>query len=106
MFPLRKEAKMLMVGFLTGMILAAGLCIGKSDSSIDIGQEEQLFLDDYVIERTENITRRVNQALKYVEPVIRPDRSWEENRALIFGSALYDHDAGILKMWYPRVQMG
>jgi hypothetical protein len=89
-----------MVEFLAGMILAAGLCIDKSDSFMEIGQEEQLFLDDHVIDRTENITRRVNQAQKHGEPVIRPDRSWEENRALIFGTALYDHDDSIFRMWY------
>lgn len=91
---------MFIIELLAGMILAAGLCIGKGDSFIEVGQEEQLFLDDYVIERTEDITRRVNQAQKHGEPVIRPDRSWEENRALIFGSALYDHDEGIFKIWY------
>ena len=91
---------MLMIELLAGMILAAGLCIGKSDGSIEVSQEEQLFLDDYVIERMENITRRINQAQKHGEPVIRPDRSWEENRALIFGSVLYDHDDEIFRMWY------
>ena len=45
---------MLMIELLAGMILVAGLCIGKSDGSIEVSQEEQLFLDDYVIDRTES----------------------------------------------------
>ncbi len=39
---------MLMIELVAGMILAAGFFIGKSDGFIEIGQEEQLFLDDYV----------------------------------------------------------
>ncbi len=56
---------MLMAEFLAGMILSAGLCVSRGGSYMEIDQEEQLILDDYVIERTENITRQVNQAQKY-----------------------------------------
>jgi len=55
----------MMIEFLANIILTAGFYIGGSGSFIEISQEEQLFLDDYVVDRI-------------------------ENRALIFGTALLD----------------
>ena len=59
-----------------------------------------MFLDDHVVERTDNITRRVNQAAKLPEPVIRPEHPWESGCVLIFGTAIHDADDGLFKMWY------
>jgi hypothetical protein len=68
---------------------------------IRIGPEEQLFLDDYLIERTENIIRRVNQATKHDNgPVLTPGKPWEGTLALLFGTVLYDDEDDLFKMWY------
>jgi len=96
---------MLKTSCLYGTLLATvfvsiGLCTAASNGVIKISQEEQMFLDDYIIEQTENITRRTNQAQKLSRPVIRPEHRWEGNRNLIFGTALYDRDDEIFKMWY------
>ena len=87
----------------SGMLAAVvfvGLCAGQGKAGIKIGQREQLFLDDYIIERTENITRRVNQAKKLPEPVIEPEYPWEGGCNVIFGTAMYDEEDKIFKMWY------
>ena len=59
-----------------------------------------MFLDDYVIERTENITRRVNVALKHGPPVIERDQPWEKGQIYLFGTPMYDREEQIFKMWY------
>ena len=59
--------------------------------AIQINSTGQLFLDDYLIEQTENITRRINQVQKNPGgPVLVPDKPWEGNMALLFGSVIFD----------------
>lgn len=58
---------------------------------------EQLFLDDALVARRENVRRQVVPALKLGEPVLEPDRPWESGSA-VFGTVL--QDGGLLKMWY------
>lgn len=89
-----------MIELFANVLVTVSFCVAGSNEVVEIGQEEQMFLDDYMVDRMENVVRRVNQAGKYHEPVIRPDRPWEGNSALIFGSALYDRDDGIFKIWY------
>jgi len=83
---------------ITTCVLALA-CLARA-GTIPVGQELQMFLDDHVIERTENVTRRVHQAEKRPEPVIRPEHPWERGRTLIFGTAIRDAADGLLKMWY------
>ena len=67
---------------------------------IEIGPHEQLFLDDYLIERAENTRCRVNRAARNPgRPVLTGDRPWEGGVAL-FGTVLYDPEEGAFKMWY------
>ncbi len=73
---------------------------GEKNNIIKIGIEEQLFVDNYLIERTENITRSVNRAEKSDDPVIIADRPWEGGVVLLFGSVLYDEESSVFKMWY------
>ena len=81
--------------------LAASLQSLDSTPPIQIGSEEQLFLDDYIIERVENITRCINPAVKHpAGPVLQPDKEWEKNLALLFGRVMVDDDEKLFKMWY------
>src|SRR5438093_663256 len=64
------EAKALLAtlpGFTSGPIRAVRLRMGQ----------KQLFLDNYVLARVENVNRELHQPKKY-GPVIRPDQPWEE----------------------------
>jgi hypothetical protein len=74
--------------------------IFSTEKSIQIGPEPQLFLDDFILEATQNITRRVNPVQKLPEPVLLPDKPWENNLALLFGSVIFDSSENIFKMWY------
>lgn len=63
-------------------------------------RRERSFIFDDLIESTDNVTRRVNAAVKHPHPVLAPDRPWEGGRALLFGRVLLDEDDGLHKMWY------
>lgn len=75
-------------------------CCGGAERAIAIGQREQLFLDDHVIETMAGVFRRVNQVAKRTEPVLRPTKPWEKDRNVIFGSAIREPASGLFKMWY------
>jgi len=84
--------------FLSGKINADFCCRSIKDS-VQIGDKEQLFLDDYLIKNSTNIIRRMHPAQKYQgNPVIWPTESWENKEAVIYGSVIRDNDK--FKMWY------
>ena len=61
----------------------------------------QLFLDDYVIDQIDGLRRVVNPATKHPNnPVLQREHPWEQFRAMIYGSALYDEEEKLFKMWY------
>ncbi|HPO12264.1 MAG TPA: glycosyl hydrolase family 32 [Candidatus Hydrogenedentes bacterium] len=75
---------------------------------IDVGR--QLFIDDFLIDRT-TLTRHLYAATYYAEnPVLRPDKPWEEEgvsgghpspTAMVFSDGVwYDPQDKLFKMWY------
>jgi hypothetical protein len=67
---------------------------------LPIGTEAQLFIDDYVVQSTANLVRRINPLAKHeANPVIRPDQPWEEGYATPI-SAFFDADENLYRMWY------
>ena len=70
------------------------------DAPLPIGSQRQLFLDDWLIERAGNLTRRVCPVVKHPgNPVIRPEEDWEPRSYLLFGSVLHDEEEGLWKAW-------
>src|SRR5262249_28286004 len=70
---------------------------------IDVGR--QLFVDDFLIEKTD--LRRVFHRPVYhkATPVLRPDRKWEQTgqtpTAMVFSDGVWcDPADGLFKMWY------
>jgi predicted GH43/DUF377 family glycosyl hydrolase len=64
---------------------------------------KQLFLDDAVIGKTENLEKVVNQPEKYHgNPIIVPDRPWEDKGVELAGSPLVLRDPGekLFRMYY------
>lgn len=60
----------------------------------------ELLVDDVRIARREKLTRVVHPAAKLAQPVIEPDRPWEEGRVYIYGTAYVDPATGIFHLWY------
>jgi hypothetical protein len=86
--------------FLIFAVLSA-IEVSGSDEVISIGNYRQMFIDDYLIAKTDNITRRLCQVNKYSgNPIVRPDRPWEGRTAVPQGSVIYDAEDKIYKMWY------
>lgn len=77
----------------------------KPPATIPINIGRQLFVDDFLIEKT-NLTRVYHQPTYYPgNPVIKPDRSWEFNEtggyaAPFSGGIWYDEKDSTYKMWY------
>ena len=66
---------------------------------ITVNRQKQLFLDDYLIESSTNITRKIHPARKFEgNPVLWPSESWEPEIAVLYGSVIQDGDR--YKMWY------
>ena len=56
---------------------------------IRIGKQHQLFLDDHLIEHTEHLTRRVQQARKHgANPMIVPRAKWEPEDCFCYASGV------------------
>lgn len=70
-----------------------------------VGTTHQLFLDDALIDSTENVRRVVHQPRKHPEnPVLTYDKPWEGNCVLLWGSVLWDEQEDRFRMWYQTYQ--
>ena len=64
----------------------------------------QLFLDDYIIARADNLARTLNQPTKHPDnPVLRGEHPWEALRVQVYGTALYDPGERLFKIWYLSI---
>ncbi len=67
--------------------------------AITVNRQKQLFLDDYLVESSTNITRKIHPAEKFEgNPVLWPSESWEPELAVLYGSVI--QDGGKYRMWY------
>ena len=75
-----------------------------SDELVQVRSTKQLFLDDQVVDRLENVTRTFHRPIRNEGNfVLRADRPWEvaSNATYGFGgTVLYDEEDRIFKMWY------
>jgi hypothetical protein len=87
----------------------AALLIATSALAVEpvrIGKTHQLFLDDDLIEHTEHLTRRVQQARKHeANPLVVPRATWEPE-GYVVPSVLYDGEEKIFKMWLDGYGIG
>ncbi len=64
-----------------------------------------LVIDDQPLLESHNLRRKVNQAVKRKEPVLRLDAPWETDRdQLNYVCILYDDEEKIFKMWYTLMR--
>jgi len=76
-------------------------------SPMSIGTQKQLFLDDLLIDRMDNIQRVFPQPTKHsANPIIRRDRPWDAGRCDLYGSATYDPAGHRLQVFYSAVSSG
>jgi len=66
----------------------------------------QLFIDDYWIADSANVTATLHQPQKHPDnPLIRGDAPWQQN-PYCFGSVLYDEEESLFKIWYMSYNYG
>jgi hypothetical protein len=83
------------------MATLAGLLMGQATSQgpLKIGSDPQLFLDDYVIARTDGLTRTVHSPTRLPQPVLdsRDFGTWQP-----YLTVLYDDATKRYRAWYNR----
>ena len=88
-----------LASFGTGEELDAGAADGARGLT-NIGTQKQLFIDDYIVERTSHVKRVLNHGVKAPNnPVVKADQPWETNY-LRLNKIVYDDKDGLFKMWY------
>ena len=58
-------ARAVYVSAVVGFFCAGSLTVFADDETVPIGTQKQLFVDDYVVAKKENVTVEVGQAKKY-----------------------------------------
>ena len=74
-----------------------------NDNPISIGKKRQLFVDDYLIDKVENLKLNVHSWQKHPSnPLLIPDKPWEGagNYALVWGSVIFEEELNRYRMWY------
>ncbi len=76
-------------------------------SPLRIGTTPQMFLDDYIVERTFNLTPVMHQVRKYPgNPILRPESPAEGWSVNLYGTVLRSSDHGSFRMWYQGYGKG
>ena len=69
------------------------------DIAVRIGHERQLFLDNYLIAESENVTRRVHHPVRYEHnPVLAPPKV--KNNHMVVQQVLHFDESPQFRMWY------
>jgi hypothetical protein len=86
-------------------MLTMSVCVASvADAEVDrievrLG-DRQLFLDDYIVERIDGLTRTVQQPVDFQDnPVMVSEHPWEHRR-IPFGSVYYSADENKFRCWY------
>ena len=84
---------------------AEPVAVVTEPAPMTIGQEKQLFIDDYVVDSLAGVCRTLNQPVKHAANPVLPAvpasvRRWDADMLLTFGSVIFDEDEDVFKMWY------
>ena len=71
----------------------------------DIGNCKQLFIDDYIIESLEGLSKNLNQPVKYAGNSVLPkvpagEPAWDAEMIVNIGTVIFDDEESLFKMWY------
>ncbi len=75
--------------------------IRVADTVSHIGQRRQLFLDDWIVEESEGLERRLGRPVKHPgNPVLKREKPWEAVQCDLYGSAWWDPQMKKLRLYY------
>ena len=101
-----KPCRSLFVSGIRCAFFAASCCFLTStspaqDPLVDLTGSWQLFVDDYLVAETTNVSRSYYQFQKVSsEPVLEADQPWESDFVYTYGSVLPQEDGDGYRMWY------
>lgn len=76
----------------------------RPDLPRQVGNKRQLFLDDWLIDRCENLERELGTPQKYAgNPVMKRDKPWDSARCDLYGSAVWDKEGKKLQLFYQAM---
>ena len=90
------------------LIVAAGFCAVDDARAVvlSIGNQRQLFIDDWIVESSSHIQRQPGTVVKNpINPIFVRDKAWDAGRCDIYGSGVYDPGNGRLQVFYSAVSM-
>ena len=83
------------------LVPGAAAAAGQVPKAFEITSNPQLFVDDFLIERKEDVFRTLHNPERVAtNPVIVPDRPWEGYLTMQPGTVIFDEEDGVFKMWY------
>jgi len=98
---MRHVAKVLQFILLVGSLHALWGAELFAQSTLNIHDQSQLFVDKVLVRETDRVWFTQHQGKKHpANPVLKPDRPWEGWLTYVYGDVLYDHEEKIFKMWY------
>ena len=91
--------------------LVVGSAMGAESGPITLGDERQLFIDDYVVGSLEGVSKTLHQPAKHpanplLDMVPKGDPAWENGMPLHFSNILFDEEEHRFKMWYSLHEKG
>ena len=92
---------------LLGLVFCGNIAAAETAASQDqqLARYKFLLIDDEPLLERRNLRRKVNQAVKREEPVLRLDAPWETDRDMLnYVSMMYDEEEQIFKMWYTLMR--
>ena len=100
-FSLRKVTGELILGSVVAVGAFAQDRSPEAQASFGVPLDQrQLFLDDFGIAGTSNVTRTVHPPQRHpANPLLRPDTPWERG-CQVYGTAYFDEAAQKFKLWY------
>lgn len=73
----------------------------EENTPVALSHHPQLFLDDYLVKRMENVRRVIQHPVKHPDnPLIVRDQPWEKRMIEIYGTVLYEPGEGLFRCWY------
>ena len=72
----------------------------RSGSEVLLLDGKQLFIDNYVVDEMQGLRRVLNRPVKHPKnPLVVPDRPWEQHGFYANASTLYDEEQKLFKIW-------
>ncbi|MBN2290813.1 MAG: exo-alpha-sialidase [Pirellulales bacterium] len=87
---------------LSFILLLAMPAVASGKEPFDIRNgNRQLFLDDAIIEKSENVRLEQGEVVKRPDnPILRRDKPWDATRCDLYGSVVYDRDKKVIQLFY------